>query len=321
MSKPASKTLIGAFVLGALALAVIAVVVFGSGKFFTKKIVYVMFFEGSVKGLNIGSPVVFRGVKIGSVKDIELKFDAKDLSILIPVYTEFDPSKLTSISNVAGSNRYVEQLVEKGLRAQLQLQSMVTGQLMINLDFFPERRARFVGTGKRYPEIPTVPSPLDELLKTAQELPLKDLFDKVLKSIEGVEKVISSPKVASSLDALNESLKESRAILGKIDGQIGPVLENIKSTSDSIRQIAIKAEPVPAQTDKALVAAQAALKQAENTLAAVEEIVSDRSILARETGEAMEEVWSAARSVRTLSDYLHRHPEALLSGKRAEKGE
>lgn len=321
MSKQASTTLIGAFVIGALAIAVTAVMVFGSGKVFSKKIVYVMFFEGSVKGLNVGSPVVFRGVKIGSVKDIELKFDAKDLAILIPVYTEFDPSKLTSISDAAGSSRYVEQLVEKGLRAQLQLQSMVTGQLMINLDFFPDKPAKFVGTGKRYPEIPTVPSPLDELLKTAQELPLRDLFDKVLKSIEGVEKVISSPKVTSSLDALNESLKDSRKILAKIEQQIDPVLENIKSTSDSIRQIAIKAEAVPAQTDRTLIAAQAALKQAENTLAAVEEVVSDRSILARETGEAMEEVWSAARSVRTLSDYLHRHPEALISGKRTEKGE
>lgn len=321
MSKPASKTLIGAFVVGALALAVIAVVVFGSGKFFTKKIVYVMFFEGSVKGLSVGSPVVFRGVKIGTVKDIEIKFDAKDLSILIPVYTEFDPSKLTYISNATGNNRYVEQLVEKGLRAQLQLQSMVTGQLMINIDFFPDRPARFVGSDKRYAEIPTVQSPLDELLKTAQELPLKDLFDKMVKSIEGVEKVISSPKVGSSLDALNESLKDTRKILGKIDQQIGPVLENIKNTSDSIRQIAIKAEPVPAQADKALVAAQAALKQAENTLVAVEEIVSDKSILARETGEALQEISSAARSVRSLSDYLQRHPEALLKGKRTEKGD
>ena len=95
MSKPASKTLIGVFVLGALVLAVIALVIFGSGKFFERRITYVMYFDGSVKGLNIGSPVVFRGVKIGSVKDIELKADVKDFKLFIPVYVQVEPQKVT----------------------------------------------------------------------------------------------------------------------------------------------------------------------------------------------------------------------------------
>lgn len=137
MSKPASKTLIGVFVIGAIALAVLAVVVFGSGRFFSEKMPLVMYFEGSVAGLNIGSPVMFRGVKVGIVKDIVLRFDAKDVSFLIPVYVELDPKKFLVIGKFTDEEELDRTLINKGLRATLELQSMVTGQLMVNLDFHP----------------------------------------------------------------------------------------------------------------------------------------------------------------------------------------
>ncbi len=321
MSRPANKTMIGAFVVGGLVLVLLTVIVFGSGRFLRKTVVYVMYFEGSVKGLSVGSPVVFRGVKIGSVKDVELQFDAKDFTLLIPVYVEIDPAKIKAIKGVPEDGGYMDELIRRGLRAQLELQSVVTGQLMINVDFFPSKPARLVGTDTKHREIPTVSSPLDELLKTAQELPLKDLFDRALKAIEGVEKVVNSPKVSASLDELSESLKETRKILTKIDNEIDPVLVNIKGTLDSVQRIAAKTETVPAQMDKTLIAAQSALKQAENTLVAVQEIVSENSVMAQETGETLREVSNAARSVRFLTDYLQRHPEALLRGKKAAKGE
>jgi len=96
MSKPANKTVIGIFVVGAIALAVIAIVVLGSGKFFKQTLRAVCYFEGSVGGLNIGAPVVFKGVKIGSVADVILHFDRKDLIFTIPVYIEIDPSKMVA---------------------------------------------------------------------------------------------------------------------------------------------------------------------------------------------------------------------------------
>ena len=95
MSKPASKTVIGIFVVGAIALVVIAIVILGSGKFFKRTFTVVCFFQGSVGGLNEGSPVVFRGVKIGSVKDIVLRADSEKLTFTIPVYIEIEPAKFT----------------------------------------------------------------------------------------------------------------------------------------------------------------------------------------------------------------------------------
>ena len=321
MSKPASKTLIGVFVLGALALAVIALVIFGSGKFFERRITYVMYFDGSVKGLNIGSPLVFRGVKIGSVKDIELKADVKDFKLFIPVYVQVEPQKVKVMKGAPGQGQYIEELIKKGLRAQLEMQSIVTGQLMINVDFFPDKPARFVGLDPKYPEIPTISSPLDEMLKTAQELPLKELFDRLLKSIQGIEKIANSPQMTASLDSLSESLKEARKILTKIDHEVGPLMTNLKEASSSIKTIADKSEGVPAAVEKTLATAQDALKQAEKTFLSVQNLASNNSVLVYQVDTALEEVSRASRSVRSLSDYLYRHPESLITGKKPAKGE
>jgi paraquat-inducible protein B len=215
----------------------------------------------------------------------------------------------------------MEELIKKGLRAQLELQSIVTGQLMINVDFFPNKPARFVSLDTSYPEIPTVQSPLDDMLKTAQELPLKELFDRLLKSIQGIEKIANSPQMTASLDSLSESLKESRKILAKIDREIGPMMENLKETSSSIKTIADKSEGVPAAVEKTLATAQDALKQAEKTFLSVQNLASNNSVLVYQVDTALEEVSRASRSVRSLSDYLYRHPESLITGKKPAKGE
>jgi len=142
MSKPVNKTLIGVFVTVAIALIVITVLMLGSGRLFRHYPKYVMYFEGSVKGLSIGSPVLFRGVRVGSVTDIGMEFNLSDLSILIPVYAEFGESK-SNVSNsdmLTGDRAVMRQeltkaLINKGLRAQLELQSVVTGQHILAFIF------------------------------------------------------------------------------------------------------------------------------------------------------------------------------------------
>ena len=322
MSKSANKTLVGVFVAGALALAVAAVIILGSGRLFANNKTMVMYFGGSVKGLNVGSPVMFRGVKVGTVRAIELQFDTKDLSFLIPVYVDIDLDKINVIGDAQGSEAaYFDALIAKGLRAQLELQSIVTGQLMINLDFNSKTPARFVGIDKKHREIPTTSSGLEELLKTAQELPLKDLFDKLLKSIEGIEKVVNSPHLSSSLASLDASLRNLQTILTKIDREAGPVMANLNDISKSVKEITKNAESLPGQMDKTLVTAQETLKQGEKALLSIKNITSENSALAQEAALALREVSNAARSLRHVTDYLQQHPEALIQGKKARKGE
>ncbi|MCX5817288.1 MAG: MlaD family protein [Proteobacteria bacterium] len=321
MSKPASKTLIGAFVIGAISLAVIAVVAFGSGRFFVKKLPLVMYFEGSVAGLNVGSPVVFRGVRIGSVKNIILRFETEDLSFIIPVYVELDPRKVVHVGVISDDEEIYQALIKKGLRATLELQSMVTGQLMINLDFHPGKPAKFVGLDKRYSEIPTIKSGLEQLLESADDISLKELFSKLLHAIEGVDKAVNSPHLASSLETLSAGLKDAKRILSKIDNEIDPVLENVKVSSQSIREIFKKGEDVPAQIGQTLLIIQNTLKQAENTLHSVQGLASENSTVVLEVDNTLKEVSDTARSVRFLSDYLQRYPESLIWGKKPLKGE
>ena len=162
MSKQANKKAIGAFVLVALALAVAAIVVFGSGKFFVKRYQFVAFFQGSVKGLRVGAPVVFRGVKIGEVTKMMIYADRAKGTFEIPVILEIEEDNVRSIGpEVKDQKQYTQALIKSGIRAQLQMQSLVTGQLMINLDFYPDTPVRLVGTQKidiarGVTEIPTI---------------------------------------------------------------------------------------------------------------------------------------------------------------------
>jgi paraquat-inducible protein B len=311
MAKKASKTLIGTFVVSALTLAILAVWVFGSGKFFVDRLSYVMFFEGSVKGLNIGSPVVFRGVKIGAVTNIVLRYSYTNRSFLIPVYVELDPrAVITDRPLVSGQQDQFTQLIEKGLRAQLQMQSFVTGQLMIYLDFFPDKRIRLVGLEDKYPEIPTIPSSIDEILKTAEAINWKDLFDKITNAINGIDKAVNSREFTSSIKSLDEASRELK-----------PVLLAIKDATVDIRTFIAKGDKIPKQVEQTLAVMKKTLQEAQQTLVSYREIVSDNSVLTHEINATLEEVSNTVRSVRYLTDYLEQHPESLISGKKTSKGE
>lgn len=327
MSKPANKTLIGAFVVGAVVLMVVAVLIFGSGRFFRKTYKAVMFFEGSIKGLNVGSPVMFRGVKIGTVTDINLILNAKDLSMRTPVVAEFDPKSWTLVEGERGDVNRMKLLIDRGLRAQLQMQSFVTGQLMIALDVFPGKPARFVGLVKKYPEIPTVPTSFEELSKTLQDLPLKDIVTKLDLVIGGIHNFVNSPDTRESVQNINLTLKETRKLVQHINEQIDPLISSLNVTAttardslelakDTMTELSGDVEELILSTRETLDTANSALKQAEKTLGTV----SDDSRLVYELNRTLRELSTAARSMRLLTDYLERHPEAMLKGKPKQEG-
>ena len=165
MAKQSFKTAVGAFVIGGLALLVAGIILLGGGRMFSDDIEYVLYFDGSVSGLNIGAPVVFRGVPMGQVTRISLEANPRDASVTIPVYIRLDENSIVR-AGVAGEltdnfrQEILRRLIQRGLRARLQLQSLITGQYRVELDFLPNTPANF-----RSPmpdrEIPTLPSPID----------------------------------------------------------------------------------------------------------------------------------------------------------------
>ena len=327
MSKQANKTLIGVFVVGAVFLLVAAVLIFGSGKFFRKTQKAVMFFQGSIKGLNVGSPVMFRGVKVGTVTDINLIVNAEDLSFRVPVVAEFDPERWTLIKGERGDISRLKLLVDRGLRAQLQMQSFVTGQLMIALDFFPGKPAHFVGLSKKYPEIPTVPTNLEELSRTLQDLPLRDIVIKLDTLIGGIDRIVSSPDTRQSIQNFSNTLKETRELVRHINEQIDPLVASLNTTAtaahdslevanNTMTELRSDAKELVLTTRETLDNAKSALKQAEKTLGTV----SVDSPLVYELNRTLRELSATARSMRLLTDYLERHPESAIRGKPKQEG-
>ena len=228
VARKPSKTLIGAFVVGAVVLATVGVIVFGSGRFFSKRFTRVMYFSGSITGLSVGAPVKFRGVQIGQVTKIAAVFDPRTVTITIPVYIEIDTKSLIVLgkgeaTSVDSKNDFYQPLLEKGLKARLDIESFVTGTLYINLDFHPEIPPRLLGLDPQFPEIPTIPSLQDEILKTLQELP-----QKIIAVADGVARLVNS-------SAAQDSLQDLDALIRTISTQIGPLMTSMRTTSDAAR--------------------------------------------------------------------------------------
>ena len=240
MSRKANPTFIGAFVVGAVALVVAGVVIFGSGKFFTETRKFVMFFEGSVKGLNIGAPVAFKGVKVGSVKEIKLFLDDRDLTLKIPVYVELEPKRITQIQGpgdpqkllkAKGVSTLIEFLVQEGCAPQLGMQSLVTGQLYVDLDFYHDKPLRMVGAEPGLPEIPRpVASSLEELSKTVEKIPLEDLARKLLAAIEGIDHFVNSPELKETVVNLNATVKDANTLVRQVQDQVKPLVSRLDKT-------------------------------------------------------------------------------------------
>ena len=353
MSKPVNKTMIGLFVVGAIALVVVAIGVLGSGKLFKVSTPYVMVFEGSVKGLDVGSPVVFRGVKIGSVSSIRMRADYATKAFTILVYTDFDPSKIEIVNmdkatakEITRQDRYanMRELIARGLRAQLEMQSIVTGQLQIALDFFPDKPAVYADVIKTVEEIPTIPTPLQQLTKKLESLPIEDIFKKLDLALDGIAKLVQSPELKDSIANLNvalkdvqtlvrnvdaqvkplsaglsEAIRDAQKLVKNIDGQVASLGTNLNETLGDgrklIRNIDGSVESVKVNLDGTLSTATSALKQAEKLIQDLESSAREDSTLLYRLTETLSAVEKAARSLSTLTDYLERHPEALLSGK------
>jgi len=324
MSKQANKTMIGAFVVGAVALVVAGVLAFGSGKFLKERHPFVLFFEGSVRGLDVGASVDFRGVKIGRVTDIVLRSDPAKMSLEIPVYIEIEPERFTRIGEVKRDpEESMRLLIDKGLRAQLEMQSLVTGKLMVELDFHPDKPARLHEIDPDYIEIPTISSDLAELAQRIEKAPIEEILEKLHSAVSGIEKVVNSPEIMQSVRSLNDALEDVEKLVENIDSHVDPLAtaaeETVRDTQKLVRHVDGRVGRLSASAEGAIKAAAVAIEQAEDTLKSVENSAGDDSSLYYELNKTLGELSGAARSIRLLADYLNQHPESLLRGKGGSK--
>lgn len=308
MTKRPNTALIGAFVLGAVVIAVAAIVTLGSGKFFAHKQTFVLYFQGSVNGLEKGAPVKYRGVPIGSVSEILLALgEQPTIDPRIPVLIEIDTDRLLEL----GASRdlilgpaMMDQLRHAGLRGQLQSLSLITGLLYIQLDLFPNTPNELVlPPGGSYTEIPTLPTTLEQA-----QMKLEAIFARLSKIdfegfgkslngvVDGLNHVVNSPDVHGNLVTLQQALAAVRDAAAEIRGAVKPLSAGVNGTTGDLRK---------------------AIDRLQATIDRLNSLTDPNAPLVHGLGRTLADLGEAARAVRQLAEDLDRDPSVLLKGKKA----
>lgn len=328
MNKKVSPTLIGAFIVGALTLIVIAVLAFGTGRLFRDTKEAVLYFDSSVNGLRVGAPVKFRGVEIGSVKDILLQLE-KDMEVRrIPVVIEVDLKKITrrgATGTILKDPQAFQDAIDRGLRGQLQAESFVTGLLYIGIDIFPGSPAIFIqasGERHKYLEIPTIPTTLESVEETVTqilvklaEIDFKGLADSVTETVNGVNQLVASPALKSTLRSMEQTMPKVHEAVASIRRAAVTLDSNVKSLSDNLEKTSTEARQAFTQAAAAVKQAEGAMKEAETTMASVRAVIDPDSPTLYDLTRTLKEVSAAARSLRVLANYVERNPRAIIFGK------
>ena len=245
-------------------------------KAYVQKRQWLMYFDGSVRGLAVGAPVELQGIKIGEVTDITLEFDWEKLAFRIPVLVETEPERIKFIGKEkVGKKRGLDILVEKGLRAQIKTGSLLTGQLLVSWDLHPDAPPAKINWDGRYPELPTVPTSMEEITSGVTRI---------------VEKLDTIP-----LEQIGQDLQKTMANLSKTTAEMEKLMQKLD------------ANVAPAATDT--------LKQAQTTLIKVDRLLNADSPTGHELKRALAELADAARNISILMDYLERHPDSVIFGK------
>lgn len=334
MSKKANPTFIGAFVLVGLAVSVTAIMVLGGFNFKDDSVRCVAYFSGSLHGLDVGAPVAFRGVAIGRVSSIRLDYDEKNNAVVIPVYMDLRQdikARTGEDFDAEGMRNSLVKLIERGLKAQMQPSSLLTGKQYVELSLKPALEPSLHGGApKEFIEIPTISSGLDKITETLDKLPLEEILGKVAKSLDSINEVVSSGKAGGAMQRLMNSINQLEAVLSTLNRQLPQLLadvgqgaENFSSTmkeansliADTRRQL----KPAGNDLQKILANMQTSTDTLNRTLSNLERLTASDSDLQYQLYSTMHEVEQAAGSVRELSDYLRRNPNALLFGQGKDK--
>ena len=332
MSKKTNPTMIGGFVMGAITLLAIGVALFGGAELFAKRVHFVAYFDEQTKGLRVGSNVVLNGVRIGYVSEIALLIDETEFETLTRVTMEILPDTFIPMregqaiaADARGEIPHDTLVREAGLRAQLEVESFVTGQLLVALDLRPDTPIRMSGMDSEHPEIPTIRSNIQEMLARVQEwmaeirdkVDIEALADGAADALTGFADLMESPDLHESLAGINALINDAdtqelgtslKFALDEV-GAAAAEAETLFATADGdIHSLVADLGPVLKRLDEVLLTAN-------QTLASARQQLRSDSEQSYQLQSALREVEGAAAALREFFDYLERNPEALIKGK------
>lgn len=330
MKTKVSPAIVGAFVIGACALGVIALLSFGSLSLFSKPQRFIVYFDESISGLDLGSPVKLSGVRVGRVVDLNVRFDQARKQSVVRVVCEFNRNVIKDSVDAemdVTKREVLQNMIDDGLRAQIGVIGLATGLLYVELGFmdpheYPDSHR---ATEEKYAVVPYVPSAFSEFQSNFSDiltsvkkvdfaglatelrgfiaeargqlnkLELETLVAKWTAAAESIDTLASSPELKATVANLNQAAAELKALVGKIDGQVEPTATRLQATLD--------------QTKETL----ANFNTASQTL---RKFLNAQHNLGTDSSEAFAKLTAAADAVQRLADFLERNPQALLAGRK-----
>jgi paraquat-inducible protein B len=329
MAKRTNPATVGAFVLGGIAMVAALVIVLGSGKWFTRQDRFVCFFTGDLNGLNVGAPVKFRGVRIGSVVSILVNLPGRTprhaitaeraQKLRLPVVIDLDEKQVTALGArgdlTAGAG--LQRLIDVGLRARLATESLLTGLLYVDLNFFPGTPAQLIlhANDTEYREIPTLPTQFEQIQEAAMrglgkldQIDFPALVSALTEAAQSAHDFVSSSQLKAAVVSLGDaagSLRETsrvtRQTLGKLTNDIDPLVISLSKTSDSLR--------------RASDSAALTMRGAQTTMVNLQQVVDPDSPLMYQLSQAAGRLAEASLAMRELASDLDRNPSILVRGR------
>ena len=345
--KKFNPALLGLFVVGGLLLIFVTVFSLAGGKLLVRKQAVVMHFGGSIYGLQVGAPVVFRGVRLGSISSIGLSYDKATSRVVIPVTAELDREMLR---NVSGGNKSDDPglalpgMIDRGLRAQLAMQSILTGQLYVDLDFHPEKPLQRLSGSDPDAEIPTISTTFQDLQNQVEELDFKRLVADVSAIASSTRSLLGSQELNQAIKDLAGTTANLSRLTDKLDRQIKPLATSVQDVAkvatvalgdigraadkvgksadrmgDTVADVGTTVNRVSGTFGPEAPLVQSLIRSADElsaTAAALRQASGDNAPLNQNLQRTLQDVGKAARALRELAQTLEQQPEALIKGRK-----
>ncbi|MFT0211717.1 MlaD family protein [Pseudomonas sp. F1_0610] len=322
MSETRKPLLIGGFLLAGLTLLVIALLVLNRVSLFSKPEQYVIYFRGALDGLDVGADVTYRGVKVGSVTAIRLSYDAQINDMVMPVIIQIDYASSghteTESKDKDRLNKFLERAVQRGLRAQLQTPSLLTGKAIVALDFFPEEQGYInleAANDLELVAIPSVPSAIDkaadvvrDLVEGLKSMPLQEILVTANKTLESIDRITNSPELSGSLERLNNTLANLEAITASLRSEMPALMKNAADSTQELNK-------AMRDVSLAVKSAQQALEQMNGLVVDSRRSIGPQSELQFELLQSLKELTHASKSLQRTADGLNNDPQSLIFGK------
>ena len=318
--KQPSATLIGVFVLGAMALTVAAILFFGSGNLLRERVAIVSYFKGSVAGLRVGAPVTYRGVRVGEVKSIGILIDPDATRSIAQVNMELLPE---AVKMYGTRVPHVRSLVERGLSGRLVMQSFVTGQLQVELDFRPGVQVPPAGDPSEAIEVPTVPSPFQALTQQLENLDIDGTVAALQHTLNSLDAILTSPALKQTVDDLPALVADLRRTARTVDREVAAfsttgqraLTESSAALQKTLASVQTLAQNLDREAASTLGEVRATVKKANTAVEGANVLLDQRGATVIQLQRAVDDLAATSARLRSFAERIDRNPSVLLRGR------